>query len=424
MASTAASVTSANGLNIKPGRALNLLDPHFTNNKQAYYDWMREHAPVHTGRITVMRMHMLSRYDDCLALTKDPRFGRNRARIVGNGRKPFPLPKSLALLSKSMIIEDDPEHKRLRKLVQPAFTPRNIRGLEEAMVTQTHELLDQVVGARSFDLIKHYALPIPTTMIGQLVGVSAAQMPKFQNCLGVLSEGFSGWGIMRTLVRDMPKVVTFVRELIDDKRANPGEDLLSTLVHTEQDGDRLTEAELVSMVFLLIVAGYETTVHLISNGVLALATHPEQWQRLRENPALLGSAVEEILRFNGPIHGTKMNYAKEDVELRGVLIPKGKIVIPLLSAANHDPDAFPNPEQFDIARTPNRHLGFSQGPHFCLGAFLARLETKVALRTLLERMPNLQLAVAPEALQLQKLPLWHRYQEMPMRGPQSAAKAA
>lgn len=411
-------------LHLETGRPLNLLDPHFIEHKYAYYDWLRQNAPVHIGKISVMRVQLLSRYHDCVALLKDPRFVRNRGTATGGGRLPFPMPKSLSLLANSMIIEDDPEHKRLRGLVQPAFTPRHIRGLEDAITAQTQQLLDKAAGAASFDLIKDYALPIPVSVIGKLVGIDADQMPKFQNSLRVLSEGLSGWSMLRTVVLDLPRAVGFVKELIAAKRRNPGEDILSALVHAEQDGDRLSEAELVSMVFLLIVAGYETTVHLISNGVLALATHPEQWQRLREEPALLGSTVEEILRYNGPIHGTKLNYALEDVELHGVRIPKGKAVIPLLGAANHDPDVFADPERFDIARTPNRHLGFSQGPHFCLGAFLARLEAKVALRTLLERLPELELAVPASELKLQKLPLWHRYDALPVRLPGARARAA
>jgi cytochrome P450 len=213
---------------------------------------------------------------------------------------------------------------------------------------------------------------------------------------------------------DIPKAVKLVREMIAEKRANPADDILTGLIEAEEEGDRLSENELISMIFLLIIAGFETTVHLISNGVIALTQHPEQMARLRSDPELYGSAVEEILRFNGPLHGTKMTYAREDIELHGVTIPKGASVMPLLGAANHDPEVFANPEVFDIARTPNRHLGFSQGNHFCLGAFLARMETKIALKTLIERYPNLQLAVPIEELKLQKLPGWHRYQEVPV----------
>lgn len=186
------------------------------------------------------------------------------------------------------------------------------------------------------------------------------------------------------------------------------------LIEAEEDGDRLSEDELVAMVFLLIVAGYETTVHLITNAVQTLLTHPEQLARLRAEPELIESAVEEVLRYNGPVHGTKPEYALEDVTLHGVTIPKGAVVMPLLGAANHDPAVFENPEVFDIARTPNRHLGFGQGIHYCLGAPLARLEARIALKTLFERNPNLRLAVRPEELKLQYIPGWHRHVSLPV----------
>jgi cytochrome P450 len=168
------------------------------------------------------------------------------------------------------------------------------------------------------------------------------------------------------------------------------------------------------MVFLLIVAGFETTVHLITNGVVTLLEHPDQLERLRREPQLMDSAVEEIVRHRGPVHGTKMNYAVEDLTLCGEEIERGTPVVPLLGAANHDPEAFEKPEVFDIARDPNRHLGFGFGAHYCLGAQLARLETSIALRNLIDRNPNLRLAVPQETLKLQNMPLWHRYESLPV----------
>ncbi len=405
---TATSLTS----HLDPGKPLNLNDSDFVNNKYEYYKWLREYSPVHVGKVSVIKIYLLSRYEDCLSLMKDPRFLRNRSTITGGGKFPFPLPKSMSLVADSMIIEDDPEHKRLRNLVQKAFAPKVLRGMEESIEAMTHELLDAVEGQDSFELKQAYALPIPVNVIGRLVGVSQDLMPRFRDSIRYLSEGFSGWSMLRTVAFDIPKAVKLVREMIAEKRANPADDILTGLIEAEEEGDRLSENELISMIFLLIIAGFETTVHLISNGVIALTQHPEQMARLRSDPELYGSAVEEILRFNGPLHGTKMTYAREDIELHGVTIPKGASVMPLLGAANHDPEVFANPEVFDIARTPNRHLGFSQGNHFCLGAFLARMETKIALKTLIERYPNLQLAVPIEELKLQKLPGWHRYQEV------------
>ena len=274
--------------------------------------------------------------------------------------------------------------------------------------------MDEALAAGQVDLQQQYALQIPVTGIGEMVGVTPQEMPQLQNSLRVLTNGLSGWNIFRTIAWDLRQASKYMRTLIVKKRQNPADDILSALIAAEEEGDRLSEDEIVSMLFLLIIAGYETTVHLITNGVQALLTHPDELARLRQNPEHMGSAVEEILRFCGPVHGTKMNYAREDVEIAGVMIPKGEAVIPLLGSANHDASVFDEPDRFNITRDPNRHLSFSQGNHFCLGAFLARMETKIALRTLLERSPNLRLAVAPEDLKLQKVPFWHRHDGLPV----------
>jgi cytochrome P450 len=328
---------------------------------------------------------------------------------------PIPMPKSVALMAQSMIVEDDPPHRRLRGLVSKAFTPRAVARLEPRIERLTHELLDAAEKQGTVDLMPAYALPIPVTVIGELVGVSARDMPRFQHSLRAVTTGLSSWSLLRTLFFDLPASVTFVRELIARKRAEPQDDLLTALLEAEEAGDRLSEDELVGMVFLLLVAGYETTVHLITNAVAALLQHPEQLARLRAEPGLLDAAVEEVLRYRGPVQATKPGFALEDVTLHGVTIRKGTPTIPLLGAANHDPTVFPSPEAFDVGRTPNHHLGFGHGAHFCLGAQLARLETRIALETLLERSPGLRLAVPPETLRVQNVPLWHRHASLPVR---------
>ena len=387
----------------------------FIEHKDAYYCWLREQAPVYKGRLSIIGVYLLSRYDDCVAMLKDPRFVRDRTTVTGGkNRLPFPVPKAISLLARNMILEDEPEHRRLRNLVHKAFTPRALARLEGRIAQLTHELLDAAEQQSTVDLMQAYALPIPVTVIKELVGVADADMPRFQSGIRVLSAGFSGWNFLRTIVWDLPATVRFVRELIARKRADPGDDILTGLIQAEEAGQQLSDDELVSMVMLLILAGYETTVHLITNSVVSLLLHPEQLARLRAEPELAGSAVEEVLRYNGPVQNTKPAYAAEDVTLHGVTIPKGATVMPLLGAANHDPAIFERPEVFDIARTPNRHLGFGQGIHYCLGAPLARMETRIALTTLLERSPNLRLAVRPEELVLQPVPSWHRYAALPV----------
>jgi len=390
----------------------------FVNNKYEYYKWMREESPVFKGKLSIMDIYFVSRYDDCVALLKDPRFVRNRTTATGGSRMPFPMPKATKLIAQSMITEDEPDHRRLRNLVHQAFTRQSMAKLSGRIEQLTNDLLDKAeANARSnqtIDLKAAYALPIPVTVIQEMVGVSDEDMPKFKNGLSALKDGFSGWSMARTLFWDMPRLGKFVRELIERKRTDPQDDILTKLIQAEDEGQKLNEDELVSMVFLMIVAGYETTVQLITNGVITLLQHPDQLEKLRAQPELMESAVEEILRFSGPVHATKPQYALEDVVIHGVTIPKGSAVMPNLGAANCDPTAFENPEVFDITRSPNKHIGFGSGIHACLGAPLARMETKIALANLLKRNPNLRLAVDSSELEVEIRPGWHTYKILPV----------
>ena len=394
---------------------LNLIDPDFVNNRRAYYRYLREEAPVFQAKVFILKIFVLSRYIDCVDLLRDPRFVRNRTTATGGRKSPIPLPKSLNLLTSSMILEDDPEHRRLRDLVHQAFIPRRLRALSDRIEQLTHELLDQVDTSGTVNLQEVYCRPIPVTVIAEMVGVAADEVPKLAEYMDSLANGFSGWRLIKTGLWDLPKSVKFVRDLIERKRSDPQDDILTGLIQATDDaGDKLSEDELIAMVFLLIVAGHETTVHLITNAVVTLLTHPQQFAQLKANPDLMDTAIEEILRYNGPIHGTKLAYATEDVKLHGVTIPKGAPVMPLLGAANFDPEFFDNPDQFDITRSPNQHLGFGKGIHYCLGAPLARIETKIALQTLFERFPDMRLAVPEQELVLQKIPGWHRYASLPL----------
>lgn len=407
-------MNAPNAALVDHNKPLSLVSKQFHQNKFATYAYLREHLPVHRGSIMGLKVYMTARYDDCLTVLKDPRFVRNRTTATGGSRMPFPMPKSLHALAKSMITEDDPEHRRLRSIVQKAFAPKNINLMADQIEASAHALLDQLDWSNPVNLQKEYALPIPIAVISKMMGVDDKEMDTLRNSVRALSEGLSGWNLVRTIAWDLRHSVKFMQSLIDRKRADPQDDILSAMILAEEDGQRLSDDELVSLGFLLIVAGFETTVNLITNGTVALLSHPQQLQRLRDDGELLGSAVEEILRFAGPIHGTKMNYATEDIEICGVTIPKGAAAFPLLGSANRDEDVFVDPEVFDIARDPNKHLAFSQGNHFCLGAFLARMETKIAFQVLLERCPDLRLAVPTEALSIQRLPGWHRYEELPV----------
>lgn len=395
-------------------KPVSLSSKAFIRNKYEWYERIREERPVYQVKVSVMNVYAVSRFDDCTEILKDPRVMRNRSSATGGSRFPFPMPKSVKPLVESMIVEDDPNHRRLRELVRRGFRPQAISQIEKNIGAYSHELLDGLSKTQRFDLQSEYALAIPMRMISDMLGVSRDAMPKFQETMGVLTKGFSGWRLMRTMFLDLPSTVRFVRELVRDKSHNPGDDILTGLIQAEDEGDRLSEDELVAMVFLLIVAGFETTVHLITNGVLTLLQHPEQLERLRAEPDLIDTAVEEILRYRGPVQSTKPGWASEDITLHGVTIAKGKPIMPLFGAANHDPRVFDNPGEFDIARSSNRHLGFGHGVHFCLGAHLARAETKIALANLIERFPELNLAVPTEELKLQAMPGWHRYDGLPV----------
>ena len=404
---------------VKIKRPINLSGKEFANNKYAYYKWLRENEPVHKGKLmNFMGGYLIAGYDDCVNLLKDERFVRNRTTATGGRKFPIPLPKSLSILMSALTATDPPDHRRLRTLVHKAFTPRMLTKLERRIESLTHELLDAAERSakegQQVDLMRAYAYPIPVTIIAEMLGIDAHEIPKFSAYIESIINGMTGLSMIRTIAFDLPKSVKFVRRLIERKRANPGDDIMTRLIEAEEDGDSLSEDELVAMVFTLIVAGHETTYHLIVNAVYTLLMHPEVLAQLRAEPTLMDSAIEELMRFNGPIHGTDPIYATEEVILHGVTIPKGSMVTPLLGSANRDPAAFENPDILDITRTPNRHLGFGQGIHYCLGAPLARMETKIALQTLFERSPNLRLAVSPDELEIVPAPGFHKYKAMPV----------
>lgn len=391
----------------------------FARDAAAHFRWMHSEAPVCRAKISVMNLVLIAGYDDCCAFLRDPRTVRDRRKVGGKSKGPIPMPRSIQMMTSSMIIEDEPEHRRLRSLVSQAFTPRSIERIGERVDRLTDELLDAVPKGEPFDLIAAYSLPIPVTVIRELLGVSAADMPRFTLSLRALTRGYSLFSILATMFLDMPRTVRLLDEMIERKRAAPEDDVLSALIAAEQAGDKLNHDELLAMVYLLIIAGYETTVHLITNAVITLLQHPQQLAQLRASldagDELLDATIEEVLRYAGPVQGTKPQYPAQDIVIRDVEIPRGAMVLPCLGAANRDPNVWTDPDRFDIHREHHKHLGFGFGPHFCLGAALARLETKIALRKLLRRFANIELAVPAEQLELQALPLWMRYKALPLR---------
>jgi cytochrome P450 len=396
---------------------INLGTAEFARNKYDWYRFLLEEAPVCQGKVSLLKVNLVARYEDCRLVLTDDRFCRNRGRAKGKADAsplPVPLPRSIAVLARSMIFEDDPEHRRLRNLVNKAFTTHAVGRLSGRVEEIAAELLDGIEQQGEVDLLSAYARPLPTRVIAEMMGISSNVADEFNRSMAVLTSGLSGLSVVRTMLWDLRVVGKFIRGLIAKKRSDPADDILSRLIEAEEDGDRLTEDELVAMVFLLIIAGFETTLHLITNGARTLLEHPRSLEGLRAEPALWETAVDEIVRHRGPIHGTKPQYAKEDVVLHGFTLKRGTPIMPLLGAANHDPRAFDDPDTFDIARTPNHHLGFGFGAHFCLGKQLALMETRIGLRALFERNPNLRLAVDPDELVIEKFPGWHRHASLPV----------
>lgn len=392
----------------------------FNADQYSYYDWMRREAPVYRGKLALrppgQDVYFISRYRDCLNLVTDPRI---RRVLDGAADDTSVVPEAIRLLTTdTMVYRDDPSHLRLRKLVSRPFTPRAIQGLRERIRTVARELLDGFEPGQRIELHQQYALPAPTTVISEMVGVSSEDRPIFYSFIeqlfeAMLNHNAAGAG------EQMEGFVAYLRDLIERRRADPGQDIITTLITAREDHlgrpDRLTDDEVIAMVFLLITGDYQTTPNVIANGIAALLTHPDQLGLLRKHPELIGSAVEEILRYSGTVGGTEATtFAGQDITLHGVTIPCGAMVTTLLTSANRDPAQFPDPDRFDITRSPNDHLAFSRGTHFCLGSHLARLETGIIIGELINRFPDLRLAVAPEELRLQPIPLLNRFEEVPV----------
>jgi cytochrome P450 PksS len=342
---------------------------------------------------------LVTRYDDVNALLKDERFTKNRrSALTPEQLRKLPwVPPMFRPLERNMLDLDAPDHTRLRALVHKAFTPRLVERMRTRVQALADELLDGVSRRGEMDLINDFALPLPMTIITEILGVPTSDRHKFHKW----SQAVVSLSSPNATARVIPSVWMFIRYLrrfFKVRRRDPRDDLASALIQAEEAGDKLSEDELLAMVFLLLIAGHETTVNLIGSGVLALLKHPSQLDKLRAEPALMKAAVEELLRYTAPVFMTTERYAREDVTLHGVTISRGEMTLGVIGSANRDETVFENPDTLDIAREPNKHLSFGQGIHFCLGAPLARMEAQIAVGTLLGRMPELRLKVAPDSL--------------------------
>jgi cytochrome P450 len=381
--------------------APDLASSRFKANPHPFYAWLREEAPVWRTTLPDKRTAWLvTRYDDVAGVlkydgfVKDPWSAQDPAQ---RAEGPW-VPGFLKPLEQNMLDLDDPDHRRLRTLVAKAFTPRIIEGLRGRVEAICQELLDAMEHEGRADLVRDYALPLPATVIAELLGVPAGDHRKFHRWSNRIVSVSSG----RDVWRAMPAAVAFVRylrKMSDRRRASPEDDLISALVQAEEAGDKLSQDELLAMSFLLLVAGHETTVNLIASGTLALIEHPEQLERLKADLQLIKPAVEELLRYTSPVEIATERYARQDLEVSGIHVPRGELVLAVLGSANRDERHFEDPDSLDLARDPNKHLAFGRGGiHHCLGAPLARMEGQIAITALLQRFPGIDLAVTSESL--------------------------
>ena len=296
-----------------------------------------------------------------------------------------------------MLDLDPPDHTRLRALVHRAFTPSLIGQMRDRIQALADELLDGVARKGKMDLINDYALPLPMIIITEILGVPTSDRNKFHKWSQVLVS-LSSPNVTLRVIPSVWMFIRYLRRFLRNRRRDLRDDLTSALIRAEEAGDKLSEDELLAMVFLLLIAGHETTVNLIGTGMLALLEHPDQMDKLRQNPSMIKTAVEELLRYASPVFMSTERHAREDLNIQGVTIPRGGMTLGVIGSANRDETVFENADVLDIAREPNKHLSFGQGIHFCVGAPLARLEAQIAINTLLRRMPDLHLSVTPNVL--------------------------
>jgi cytochrome P450 len=373
--------------------------PDFRRDPYPTYHRFRATDPVHWGEDPGLGdgCWYVFRHDDVLSLLRDPRVGREWQRLLPPDQRP-PLPPADSFAATElnwMLLRDPPAHTRLRALVTKAFTPRAVQALRSQIESAAAELLDRATAnGRSMDLIADFAFPLPVTVIALILGVPPEDRAQFRNWSMALASAIDldqhiDPDIGPRADRATRELSRYLRDVVAARRREPRDDLISALLAAEEGGNRLTEAELIATLILLLVAGHETTVNLIGNGTLALLRHPHELARLRENPDLIPGAVEELLRYDSPVQMT-FRVVFEQIELGGKTICPGEWICFVLGSANRDPANYPDPDRLDVARAPGRTAAFGMGIHYCLGAPLARLEAEIAFRTLLARCSDLR----------------------------------
>ncbi|MER5752218.1 cytochrome P450 [Streptomyces sp. NPDC002088] len=388
-----------------PNPAPELFTWEFATDPYPAYAWLREHAPVHRTRLpSGVEAWLVTRYADARRTLADGRLSKNPAHHAddaqGKSRTGIPGERSANLMTHLLNI-DPPDHTRLRRLVSKAFTPRRVAEFAPRVQELTDGLIDGFAADGKADLIHDFAFPLPIYAICDLLGVPREDQDDFRDWAGMMIR--HGGGPRGGVARSVKKIRGYLAELIHRKRNDPGDDLISGLIRASDHGEHLTENEAAAMCFVLLFAGFETTINLIGNGVYALLRNPEQRTRLQKSidrgeQELLDTGIEELLRYDGPVELATWRFATEPLTIGGQHIATGDPVLVVLAAANRDPARFAEPDRLDLSRQDNQHLGYGHGIHYCLGAPLARLEGRTALETLLRRLPDLRLAADPADL--------------------------
>lgn len=395
----------------------NLRRPEVRADPYPFYARLRSQDPVHWDE--ELGFWVLTRYADIASVYQDPRFSRAQGLRRGYERLPEseqsvaePVYRSF---SKTMFYSDPPYHTRLRGLVNSAFTPTAIEEMRPYVQKTVDGLLDSVQANGSMDMIHDFAYPLPILVIARMLGLPAEDRVQFKkwsdDLFAILGSVPHSPDLMERAAHSLTDLTEYITELSEARRMHPQNDLLTGLVEAVEEGERLTQEELVANVIILLSAGHETTSNLIGNGLLALLQHPDQLQKLRQQPHLIASAVEEMMRYDNPVQ-IAYRSAAEDVEVGGKCIRKGDLVNSILAAGNRDPERFTEPNCFDITRDEGRQLGLGLGIHFCLGAPLLRLEAQVAFNILLRRFPKMELAT--EQLEWQEHPIFRGVKALPV----------
>ncbi|MEV5509540.1 cytochrome P450 family protein [Streptomyces orinoci] len=377
----------------------------FAGDPYPAYAWLREHAPVHRTTLpSGVDAWLVTRYADARQALADQRLSKNPVHhseaAHGKGKVGIPGERSANLMTHLLNI-DPPDHTRLRRLVSKAFTPRRVAEFAPRVQELTDHLIDGFAARGTADLIHEFAFPLPIYAICDMLGVPPEDQDDFRDWAGMMIR--HGGGPRGGVARSVKRMRTYLAELIHRKREEPGEDLISGLIRASDHGEHLTENEAAAMAFILLFAGFETTVNLIGNGTYALLRNPGQRERLQRalaegDESLLATGIEELLRYDGPVELATWRFATRELTIGGQRIAEGDPVLVVLAAADRDPERFADPDILDLARTDNQHLGYGHGIHYCLGAPLARLEGRTALATLLRRLPDLRLSVDPAEL--------------------------